>query len=347
MKKNIASQSIGVQMITAADGTVFTGAVAVAVTVDNGTQATGTATAPVHEGNGYHSYRPSQAETNGDHVAFTFTGTGAIAATVQVFTQFPQTGDNFARLGAPAGASVSADVAAVKADSAAVLVDTGTTLPGTLAGLATQASVDTIDGNVDAVLVDTGTTLPARFTGIEGATFSTGTDSLEAIRDRGDAAWTTGAGGSSPTVEQIRIEMDSNSTQLSGIIADTGTTLPAALAGLATQSSVDTIDTNVDAVLVDTGTTLPAQVSALNNISAADVNAQVLDVLVTDTFTEVTVPAATASLKDMIHYTFSKAKNKITQTSTTFALRNDADNGNLGTATVSDDGTTTIKGEDA
>ena len=36
------------------------------------------------------------------------------------------TGDAFARLGAPAGASVSADVAAVKSDSAAILADTGT-----------------------------------------------------------------------------------------------------------------------------------------------------------------------------------------------------------------------------
>lgn len=45
--------------------------------------------------------------------------------------------------------------------------------------------------SVEAILVDTGTTIPARFTGIEGATFNTATDSLEAIRDRGDAAWTS------------------------------------------------------------------------------------------------------------------------------------------------------------
>lgn len=37
-----------------------------------------------------------------------------------------QTGDNYARLGAPAGASVSADIAAVKTDTAAILADTGT-----------------------------------------------------------------------------------------------------------------------------------------------------------------------------------------------------------------------------
>lgn len=38
--------------------------------------------------------------------------------------------------------------------------------------------------------------LKALIDDIQGATFVTGTDSLEAIRDRGDAAWTTGAGGS-------------------------------------------------------------------------------------------------------------------------------------------------------
>lgn len=38
----------------------------------------------------------------------------------------PQTGDAYARLGAPVGASISADVAAAKADTAAILVDTGT-----------------------------------------------------------------------------------------------------------------------------------------------------------------------------------------------------------------------------
>ena len=42
----------------------------------------------------------------------------------------------------------------------------------------------------------------ARFDGVEGATFSESTDSLEAIRNRGDSAWTTGAGGSNPFILQ-------------------------------------------------------------------------------------------------------------------------------------------------
>lgn len=58
----------------------------------------------------------------------------------------PQTGDAYARLGAPAGASVSADVAAVKAETAAILTDTGTTLDG---------KIDTIDTVVDAIKAKT------------------------------------------------------------------------------------------------------------------------------------------------------------------------------------------------
>jgi hypothetical protein len=114
MKKNTASQVIGAQMVSATDGSAFTGAVTCYVTGNGGTQAAGSvgSGACVHEGNGFHSYAPAQAETNYDHIAFTFTGTGAIPVTIQVFPSFPQTGDNFARLGAPAGASVSADIAA-------------------------------------------------------------------------------------------------------------------------------------------------------------------------------------------------------------------------------------------
>ena len=134
MKKNVASQVVGCQMVSATDGSAFTGSVTVSVTGDGGTQATGSvgSGACTHEGNGFHTYAPAQAETNYDHVAFTFTGTGAIPATVQIYTSFPQTGDNFVRLGAPAGASISADIAAVKTQTAAIEVDTGTDIPASL-----------------------------------------------------------------------------------------------------------------------------------------------------------------------------------------------------------------------
>jgi hypothetical protein len=111
------------------------------------------------------------------------------------------------RLGAPAGASVSADVAAVKVDTAAILVDTGTTLDGRIpaalvggridssvgamaahvmtaaaaaadlttelqSGLATAAALDTIDNFLDtevaAILEDTGTTIDDLVDDLEG-----------------------------------------------------------------------------------------------------------------------------------------------------------------------------------
>jgi len=78
----------------------------------------------------------------------------------------------------------------------------------------------------------------------------------------------------------------------------------------------------------------------------SQVNAQVLDVLQTDTFAEPSgVVAATSSLKDKICWLFALARNKITQTSTTQSLRNDADDDDIATSTVSDDGTTATRGE--
>ncbi len=89
MLLNTAGQSIGAQMTTVADGSAFAGAVTVYVTGDSGTQAAGSvgSGACTHEGNGYYSYRPSQAETNYAHIAFTFVGSGAVASSVQVFTR--------------------------------------------------------------------------------------------------------------------------------------------------------------------------------------------------------------------------------------------------------------------
>lgn len=102
MKKNVSGQKVGCQMVSASDGSAFTGSVTVAVTIDAGTQATGSvgSGACTHEGNGYHTYAPAQAETNGDLLAFTFTGTGAIPATVQIYPSFPQTVDNATNISA-------------------------------------------------------------------------------------------------------------------------------------------------------------------------------------------------------------------------------------------------------
>ncbi|MBU2277816.1 MAG: hypothetical protein KKB45_03355, partial [Gammaproteobacteria bacterium] len=75
-----------------------------------------------------------------------------------------QTGDNFARIGATGSGLTSLAQASV----------------------CTEGRLSELDA----------ANLPADLTDVKGATFVSSTDSLEAIRDRGDAAWTTGAGGS-------------------------------------------------------------------------------------------------------------------------------------------------------
>jgi hypothetical protein len=160
MKKNTASQIVGAQLNAKADGAAVTsGTTTVYVTGDGGTQATGTvgSGAATHEGNGFWTYAPAQAETNYDHVAFTFVNTNAVNATVQVWPSFPQTGDSFARIGAPA-ATVSADIAAIKAETAAIVADTnelqtdwvnGGRLDLILDARASQTSVDDLPTNAE------------------------------------------------------------------------------------------------------------------------------------------------------------------------------------------------------
>lgn len=54
---------------------------------------------------------------------------------------------------------------------------------------------------------------------------------------------------------------------------------------------------------------------------------------------------ASTTIKGCLAWLVALGRNKMTQTSTTTLLRNDADSGTIGTSTVSDDGTTFTRGE--
>lgn len=139
----------------------------------------------------------------------------------------------YSRLGAPAGASVSADVAAVKVDTAAILVDTGTTLdariPAALVGgrmdasvgamaanvmtaaaaaadlttelqngLATAAALTTIDGKIDTI--DTNVDSILADTGTDGVVVAAGSKTGYALSTSGneavaDQVWDEAASG--------------------------------------------------------------------------------------------------------------------------------------------------------
>lgn len=317
MQKNVASQVIGAQLVSATDGSAFTGSVTCYVTGDGGTQAVGSvgSGACTHEGNGYHTYAPAQAETNYDLIAFTFTGTGAVPVTVQVFTALDvrtktgfalsstglasvstwtvtitgslsgsvgsvtgNVGGSVASVTGNVGGNVTGSVGSVASGgiastsfatgaitAAALAADAGTEigravwdvdisgdLTSGLAGNTLYANVYTPlanliadigangsgltalpwnaswDAEVQSECTDalnaydppTNTEMVAAFTEIKGATWAT-TDTLEAIRDRGDAAWTTATGFSTHSAADVRTEIDSNSTQLAAIVADT------------------------------------------------------------------------------------------------------------------------------
>jgi hypothetical protein len=168
MKKNVAGQAVGAQMVDATTGGAFSGSVTVSVTGDAGTQATGSvgSGACTHEGNGYHTYAPAQAETNYDLVAFTFTGTGAVPATVQIYTGFPQTGDSFARIG-----SNGAGLTAVALSSAGIqAIWDALTSALTTVGSVGKLLVDNVNATISSRLASASYTAPdnATITAIAG-----------------------------------------------------------------------------------------------------------------------------------------------------------------------------------
>jgi len=131
MFKNTASQKIQLFAFDATTGVAKTGDAAnltAYVSIDYGTVTvlgdTSATELDATNAPGWYMFDLTQAETNGNDLLFTAKSSTAnikvvgrpvctVPATFQA--QVAQTGDSFPRIGAPAGASVSADVAAIKA----------------------------------------------------------------------------------------------------------------------------------------------------------------------------------------------------------------------------------------
>lgn len=84
MRKNVAGQLIAGQVNDRTTGAPLSSSVSVFVTGDGGTQGAGGGTL-THEGNGHWGYAPTQAETNFNHVAFTFTHASGVHKTYNVY----------------------------------------------------------------------------------------------------------------------------------------------------------------------------------------------------------------------------------------------------------------------
>lgn len=210
--------------------------------------------------------------------------------------------------------------------------------------------------------------MTAAFAEIKGATWAS-TDTLEAIRDRGDAAWATATGFSTLDAAGVRTAVGLASANLDTQIGTLATAadltavkastdlIPADPATETTLAAIaGYIDTEVAAILEDTGTSLPAtlatlatsaQIAALNDLSAAEVNAEVVDALNTDTYAEPGqgAPAATTTLAAKINYLYKALRNKSEVTASQHSIYNDAGTTVDHKRSLADDGTTFSSGE--
>jgi hypothetical protein len=231
----------------------------------------------------------------------THAGMAPVTRTIELYrpkitlgeTSTAQTGDGFARLGAPAGASVSADVAAVKVDTAAILLDTaeiGAAGAG-LTALATAANLATVAGYLDteiaAILADTNELQTDWANGgrldliLDARASQSSVDVIDGIVDSilVDTAeiGVAGAGLTAvPWNAAWDAEVQSECTDaLNAYDPPTKAELDSSVAPLATAANLATVagylDTEIAAILVDTGTTLPAAIAALNDLAASDI----------------------------------------------------------------------------
>jgi len=144
-------------MVSATNGAdITTGTLTVYVTGDGGTQATGSGTNG-HKGNGSWNYVPTQAETNYDHVVFTFVITGAISVDKEYYTTYPQSGDAFtgATLAASQTFSTTGSVGSVTGAVGSVTGAVGS-VTGNVGGIAgTITTLDALNTAIPATVWDT------------------------------------------------------------------------------------------------------------------------------------------------------------------------------------------------
>ena len=142
------------------------------------------------------------------------TGTvGGVSVVGQIVKEFSlEAAAAFTRLGAPTGASVSADVAAVKSETALIVADTNELqtddVPGLIATL--DAVVDTVKADTAAILVDTADMQP-----------KLGTPAADLAAD----------------VAAVKVDT-------AAVLVDTGTTIPATLTALLTTAMTEAYPTD-------------------------------------------------------------------------------------------------------
>lgn len=116
---------------------------------------------------------------------------------------------------------------------AAILTDTG------------ELQTDWHDGGRLDLLIDA---IITHLTDVKGATFAGATDSLEAIRNRGDAAWITGGAGDATEAKQDAIITDLDDVKGTGFVKNTDSLTDLAHTG-ADSDTLETLSDQIDDVV--------------------------------------------------------------------------------------------------
>ena len=219
-----------------------------------------------------------------------YAGTNNVIPTVTTLTgHTAQTGDAYARLGAPAGASVSADIAAVKAETANIVADTNELQGDWANGGRLDLILDTAAAGGDAAsfgIVDEGTAQSATGTTLV-LRAAAGFADDELIGATVLITGGTGVGQSRVITDYVgstdTATVDTWTTTPSGTITykvfgtppASATAVPAVnlvqVAGSTTD--VSALATNVAAILVDTGTTLDGKLNTIDDFLDTEVAA--------------------------------------------------------------------------
>ena len=101
---------------------------------------------------------------------------------------------------------------------------------------------------------DTLETLSDELVAMKGATFDTGADSLEALRNRGDSAWVTATGFSTHSAGDVKTAIEAAGSSIAAILEDTGTTLDTLVKDIPTNSELAAAFTEIKGATWAAGT---------------------------------------------------------------------------------------------
>lgn len=248
-----------------------------------------------------------------------------------------------------------------------------------LVGGSDKLEVDTVQVSGDSTSADN---LEADY---DGTGYAKTNSTIGTCTTNTDMRGTDNAALASVCTEARLSELDAANlpADVSAILADTnelqgdwadGGRLDSILDARASQTSVDTIDGIVDSIktetdkiaLTDAGSGVTGSVieeienrstfnagsdqvivATNNDKTGYTLSSAGVDAILDESITEPSGVFAwgSATLRNIIGWLGALSRNKITQTSSTQTLRNDADAGNISTSTTSDDGTTTTRGE--